>query len=284
MMEERQTRIKRQQQMKRQRTLRMIGIAAVVLLLILVLSAVALHVKPAEKPVEDASAVQMEAPEQNGDVAQESPEVQIPVLPEEESWKVRLVNNSSLLEEGYVPELVQVDGTGFLFDVRAAEDLNTMLRDARTEGFSPMICSSYRAWDRQTALFEKQVEKQQATGLTYEEAWEAAKTVVAYPGTSEHQTGLAADIVATSHQLLDDSQAETPDQQWLMANSWKYGFILRYPLGKSDYTSIIYEPWHYRYVGKEVAQYITENNLCLEEYWQQLDALQNPQTAEETQQ
>lgn len=284
MVEERRARIRRQQQMKRQQTMRMLAIVAVGLLVILVLSAVALHVKPAEQPVEDASAVQMEAPEQNGDVVQESPEMQIPVLPEEESWKVRLVNNNSMLEEGYVPELVQVDGTGFLFDARAAEDLNAMLADARIEGFSPMICSSYRPWERQTALFEKQVEKQQATGLTYEEAWEAAKTVVAYPGTSEHQTGLAADIVATSHQLLDDSQAETPDQQWLMANSWKYGFILRYPLGKSEYTAIIYEPWHYRYVGKEVAQYITENNLCLEEYWQQLEALQNPQPEEGAQQ
>ncbi len=167
-----------------------------------------------------------------------------------------------------MPELVTVDNTNFKFDARAAEDLNAMLQDARAEGLAPMICSSYRAWERQTALFEKQVAKQQATGLSYEEAYEKAKTVVAYPGTSEHQTGLATDIVATSHQLLDDSQAETAEQQWLMENCWKYGFILRYPLGKSEYTGIIYEPWHYRYVGKEVAQYITENELCLEEYWQ----------------
>ena len=120
----------------------------------------------------------------------------------------------------------------------------------------------------QNEAVEAKDAKLQETGLSYEEAYEKAKTVVAYPGTSEHQTGLATDIVATSHQLLDDSQAETAEQQWLMENCWKYGFILRYPLGKSEYTGIIYEPWHYRYVGKEVAQYITENELCLEEYWQ----------------
>lgn len=201
---------------------------------------------------------------------------QIPILPEEESWKTVLVNSTHALEDGYMPELVNVDNTDFKFDKRAADAMNTMLQDARAEGLSPMICSSYRSWERQTTLFEKQVEKQQATGLSYEEAYEKAKTVVAYPGTSEHQTGLTADIVATSHQLLDDSQADTPEQQWLMANSWKYGFILRYPKDKGEYTGIIYEPWHYRYVGTEVAQYITENGLCLEEYWQQVEALQQP--------
>lgn len=195
----------------------------------------------------------------------------IPVVSEEDSWKTILVNKDHLLADGYVPELVSVDDSGFKFDSRAAESLKKMLQDARDAGLSPMICSSYRGWEKQTNLFEKQVTKQQATGLTYEEAYEKAKTVVAYPGTSEHQSGLAADIVASSHQLLDDSQADTPEQQWLMANCAQYGFILRYPLGKSEFTGVIYEPWHYRYVGEEVAQYITENKLCLEEYWQQLE-------------
>lgn len=196
----------------------------------------------------------------------------IPVASGEDSWKTILVNKDHLLADGYVPELVSVDNNGFQFDARAAESLKAMLQGARDEGLSPMICSSYRGWEKQTNLFEKQVQKQQATGLNYEEAYEKAKTVVAYPGTSEHQSGLAADIVATSHQLLDDSQADTAEQQWLMANCADYGFILRYPLGKSDYTGVIYEPWHYRYVGEEVAKYITENNLCLEEYWQQLES------------
>ncbi len=207
-------------------------------------------------------------------------EAPVPVVPEEESWKTVLVNSTHALPDGYVPELVAVEGSGYKMDARAVEDMNAMLRAARAEGLSPMICSSYRSWERQTELFEQQVAKQQATGLSYEEAYEKAKTVVAYPGTSEHQTGLTADIVATSYQLLDDAQADTPEQQWLMANSWKYGFILRYPQDKSDLTGIIYEPWHYRYVGYEVAKYITEEGLCLEEYWQKVEAQQAQQTAQ----
>lgn len=273
MQEPRRTRIQHQRQ-KKQRQTRLL--LALVLAALLILCAVWLFPsgqqseKPADSAVSDGELV--DNSEKTPDDEGQGPV--IPTVAEEESWKTILVNNSHAMADGYVPELVTVDNTSFKFDARAAEDLNTMLADARTEGLSPMICSSYRSWERQTALFEKQVEKQQNTGLTYEEAYEQAKTVVAYPGTSEHQTGLAADIVATSHQLLDDSQADTAEQQWLMNNCWKYGFILRYPLGKSEYTSIIYEPWHYRYVGREVAQYITENGLCLEEYWQLLEAQQ----------
>ena len=91
-------------------------------------------------------------------------------------------------------------------------------------------------------------------------------TVVALPGTSEHQTGLALDIVDAGYQELDEAQENTPVQQWLMRNSWRYGFILRYPTGKSNITGIIYEPWHYRYVGRDAARAIYESGLCLEEY------------------
>ncbi|MEG2653790.1 MAG: M15 family metallopeptidase, partial [Ruthenibacterium sp.] len=80
--------------------------------------------------------------------------------------------------------------------------------------------------------------------------------------------GLAADIVALDDQLLDEKQAETPEQVWLMEHCAEYGFILRYPEGKEAITGVTYEPWHYRYVGKEAAQYITQQGLTLEEYLQ----------------
>lgn len=273
MQETRNTRVQHQKNRKKQ-NIRRLFVAAVILLLIVCVVWISRPGTVQEETPATGSAVSGVEPTTSDGDGDQQQEPQIPVLPEEESWKIVLVNSSHALPDGYVPEMTAVDNTSFQFDVRAAEDLNAMLRDARAEGLSPMICSSYRTWERQTTLFEKQVEKQQATGLSYEDAYEKAKTVVAYPGTSEHQTGLTADIVATSHQLLDDSQADTAEQQWLMANCWKYGFILRYPLGKSEETGIIYEPWHYRYVGQEVAQYITENGLCLEEYWQQLEALQ----------
>jgi len=90
--------------------------------------------------------------------------------------------------------------------------------------------------------------------------------VVAVPGTSEHQLGLAVDIVDLDHQLLDETQEDTPVQRWLLAHSWEYGFILRYPSEKSELTGIIYEPWHYRYVGKEHAKVMFQQGVCLEEY------------------
>ncbi len=108
--------------------------------------------------------------------------------------------------------------------------------------------------------------KCRARGYAQEDAQREAARSVAAPGTSEHQLGLAADIVDQSYQSLDDHQAETPVQQWLMAHSWEYGFILRYPPEKSETTGVIYEPWHYRYVGKEAAQAITRQGVCLEEY------------------
>ncbi|MBR2807404.1 MAG: M15 family metallopeptidase, partial [Oscillospiraceae bacterium] len=85
-------------------------------------------------------------------------------------------------------------------------------------------------------------------------------------GTSEHQLGLALDIVDTNERQLNSTQANNATQQWMMENCWKYGFILRFPEDKEDITGIIYEPWHYRYVGKEAAKEITEQGVCLEEY------------------
>ena len=94
----------------------------------------------------------------------------------------------------------------------------------------------------------------------------------AVPGCSEHQTGLALDIVDASYQILDQGQEDTLVQQWLIEHSWEYGFVLRYPNAKSEITGIIYEPWHYRYVGREAAREMTELDLCLEEYVDWLSA------------
>ena len=143
-----------------------------------------------------------------------------------------------------------------------------MLDDcAAQDGLEPFVCSSYRTWDTQEYLFNNTLEYYQySVGMSYEEAKAIAARESAWPGTSEHQLGLAVDIVDANYQVLNDAQADTPVQQWLMANCWKYGFILRYPADKVDITGIIYEPWHYRYVGREYSQIIHESGLCLEEW------------------
>ena len=141
-----------------------------------------------------------------------------------------------------------------------------MLQYALKAGAFPKICSAYRTQDYQQMLFDNKIERLVYYGYSYAEAPEIAAQSVARPGTSEHQLGLAVDIVDVWYTGLTEQQEETWTQQWLMANSWRYGFILRYPNGTSDITGIIYEPWHYRYVGTEAAEEIHNLGVPLEIY------------------
>lgn len=182
------------------------------------------------------------------------------------AWNLILVNWENPLPEDFtVPELTQLRN-GHAIDSRAYPALQAMMDAARAEGFQPLICSSYRTWDTQEKLFSNEAQAWLNDGYSQSEAEAHAAMWVARPGTSEHQTGLAVDIVDQNHQLLDEKQADTPAQQWLMAHCAQYGFILRYPEDKTGLTGVGYEPWHYRYVGVEAAMEITERGLCLEEY------------------
>ena len=188
---------------------------------------------------------------------------------EEAAWNLRLVNPWNPLPQDYTLTLAPVGGGGYQVDQRCAAALEQMLDDCRAAGRSPAVCSAYRTWEAQERLFQMEVETMQSLGLTGTAAEEAAAQATAIPGTSEHQVGLAVDLVDTHYWHLDEKQATMPAQQWLMEHSWEYGFILRYPEDKSDLTGIIYEPWHYRYVGLEAARTIHEQGWCLEEYLQQ---------------
>lgn len=191
-----------------------------------------------------------------------------PVLAEtgtSEDWMLRLVNASHPLDGDFRPRLEEIENN-YYFDARAAQELRRMLSDGRKEGLDFWVCSAYRTIEKQADLYEDKTRRLEAEGMSREAAAEAAAAEVARPGTSEHNLGLAADIVAKSYQMLDEKQEETPEQKWLMKNCWKYGFILRYPTDKTEETGVIYEPWHYRYVGKEAAKEIWEKGICLEEY------------------
>lgn len=169
-----------------------------------------------------------------------------------------------------VPESWQVDpvelSNGLQIDRRCYDALQEMMDACRAAGHEPLICSAYRTQETQQDLFDNKVSELESKGESHDEAVQEAGTVVAVPGTSEHQLGLAVDVVDINNQNLTEEQEKTPTQKWLMANSWRYGFIHRYPNGKSDITGIIYEPWHYRYVGKDVAQEIFNKGITLEEY------------------
>lgn len=177
-----------------------------------------------------------------------------------------LVNPWTPLPEDFLPgELVPVQNDQAV-DARAYPDLQNMLRDMSQAGLSPLICSSYRSQERQQELYDNKVLRVMTEGASLEEAQVEAARWVALPGTSEHQTGLAVDIVSLFNQMLDETQESTPEFQWLAENSWKYGFILRYPNDKSEKTGIAYEPWHFRFVGKDAAEEIHNLGVCLEEY------------------
>ncbi len=179
--------------------------------------------------------------------------------------QVLLVNPWNFIPEDYDPELVYSFGGG-LVARECDEALRKMMADCKEAGFQPFLCSAYRSQKLQEANYQNQIQVQLNKGLPYEEAVIAAGKIVAVPGTSEHQTGLAVDIMDADYQYLNDKQADTPTQKWLMENCWNYGFILRYPKGSTEITGIIYEPWHYRYVGVELALELKELGITLEEY------------------
>lgn len=198
-----------------------------------------------------------------------------PTTLEDLPWNLRLVNREHPLDADFEPNnLAELPGASWVephvnhrVDARIVEDLAAMLTAAEAAGTHPIICSSFRTYDYQENLFENRIERaEREEHLEGTDAEEAATFWVAPPGASEHQTGLAVDIVDADYLELDEGQEETATQQWLMIHCAEYGFILRYPTDKSATTGIGYEPWHYRYVGKEAASAITQSGLCLEEW------------------
>ena len=180
-------------------------------------------------------------------------------------WELLLVNKNHKIPDDYIIELEEIETTHKV-DKKIASSLEAMLNEARKQGLSPIICSSYRTNTKQKQLYNDKIKEYRKLGYNRAKAEELASYWVAIPGTGEHETGLAVDIVSQNYQILDEKQEETDVQKWLMENSYKYGFALRYPTDKKEITMINYEPWHYRYVGIENAQYMKEKNICLEEY------------------
>ena len=188
---------------------------------------------------------------------------------EETSWELILVNEDHPLDASYAPEKLTEISSGYRVDDRIVADLRQMLDDGAAEGLSMYVTSAYRSYKQQIETFNVSMQTRLNQGMTPLEAYQETSTQVALPGTSEHATGLAVDIISTEYEALDDRQGDTKEQKWLMEHCWEYGFILRYPPEKSDITGIIYEPWHYRYVGKDTAKEITELGVTLEEYLEQ---------------
>ena len=170
------------------------------------------------------------------------------------SWEYVLANPWNSIED-YYPDVVQIEDIEV--DYRIYDAMEAFVSDCRAAGNTVYLSSGYRSYDLQSYLFEKKCQE-------YDE--ETAATIVARPGTSEHQTGLAADITEEYYEYKSAILEDTAMYQWMEAHCQDYGFIVRFPEGKEDITGIIYEPWHFRYVGVEAATYIMEHDLTLEEF------------------
>jgi len=181
------------------------------------------------------------------------------------SWEYTLVNKDNLLSADFEPALTAIMGDRY-FDSRAIDALNTFIEAIKAEGLTVYITSAYRTYETQEYLFNKKVNEYIYSEGSKDAAIAKAKTIVAYPGTSEHQLGLACDIVDKYYQYMDESLADTDLSKWMAAHCAEYGFILRYPKDKIDITGVMFEPWHFRYVGKEAAAYIMANGLSFEEF------------------
>ena len=199
-------------------------------------------------------------------------------LPEGE-WSMILLNPWNSIEEDLDIEL---KGVGRKVDARIAEVVKKLIRDAKSDGVSIKCQSGFRDIEYQTGLFERKVERLMRTGLTEEEARKQAAAVVAIPGTSEHHTGLAIDFTTEGMSSLTEEFAKTKAFSWLMENGYKYGFIMRYPEDKMHITGIIYEPWHWRYVGPTVSYAMHGTGECYEEYLVRIGRLEPPVTLPET--
>ena len=186
-----------------------------------------------------------------------------------------LVNKWHYLPEDYEVEAVDLDNGQQISSI-CYDQLMEMLADCAEAGGTPIVCSGFRPHEKQVFLFDEQIKRWLNQGCGQEEAEAMAATAVAVPGTSEHELGLAADIYSSENMSLDESQVDTFTQQWLMEHCWEYGFVLRYPKDKNEITGIIFEPWHYRYVGKEHAEIIHKAGICLEEYLDQAEHEYSP--------
>lgn len=184
-----------------------------------------------------------------------------------DDWRVILVNANNPVSDDYTFELSSLDETR-KFDSRAIDELKMLIEDCRREtGGCIWAQSTYRDRNTQKTVFEQKVQEYINSGKSREEAEKLTVTSISRPGTSEHEIGLAVDF-----NYAKTNFENTSVFKWLMEHAHEYGFILRYPDGKQSITKVKYEPWHFRYVGKEHAQVIKSKEFCLEEY---IDYLKN---------
>ncbi len=196
-------------------------------------------------------------------IGRHTPDIEVPAG----EWAAVLVNPSHPLPDGFETAVAGFEGGQV--DARIFDICTAMFADAADDGVKFKLVDAYRSFERQNELYQQKVDSYIAKGYSREDAETQAATITARPNTSEHQTGLALDIVTPSYTKRDKGFAKTDAFKWLDANAQDYGFTLRYKPGKQELTGVIYEPWHWRFVGVEAAQAMKQSAECLEEYFGQ---------------
>ena len=183
-------------------------------------------------------------------------------------WRLILVNKQHPIPDDYELKLGSINTPRgrMKCDRRIISDLNKMFENAKEEGINLVVCSPYRPSSRQDYLFDKKVKKYIKQGNSYMDAYYLTAQAITIPGASEHEIGLALDIVSDKYSGLNEGFGASDAGIWLEKQCKEYGFVIRYPLGKESITGIEFEPWHFRYVGKKAAKVMKEQNLCLEEF------------------
>lgn len=194
-----------------------------------------------------------------------------PEKSELEQWYMVLANPDNPIDKDYIANVKRAtinsayctkSESAKYLDERVIKSFVQMCKDAKKQGISIYSVSAYRTYEKQETLFKNRVDRvMREENLPKDEATEKAATIVARPGTSEHHLGLAVDINS-----VKTSFENTKQFKWLQENAENYGFVLRYPKDKQHITKIIYEPWHYRFVGIEHAKEMNRLGLCFEEY------------------
>ncbi len=191
-------------------------------------------------------------------------------LPEDFKWDLVYWSNGKYVDAMYLN--CEEHNSVKAVDRAAYQPLKDMFADAKKAGVPLNLVSAYRSIYLQDKLFTRSVNTYKNQGLSEIDAINKANRERTFSGTSEHNTGLGFDILESGNYTLTESFEKTPQFKWLMENAENYGFILRYDKDKTDITGIMYEPWHFRYVGVEHAKKINQLGMCLEEYIEYLEA------------
>lgn len=217
---------------------------------------------PASRP-ESSSAVVTPAPAESETAAAAATVDSIPYDPGD--WALKLVNFETPLEDGFSVSLSRIKSdynpSGLKIDSRIVDAVNIMCDAAARDGVDLTVISAYRTEEKQSSLYNNKVDRLMNQGYNREDALVEAATAVARPGTSEHQVGLAIDFNS-----VEQDFEHTEAGKWLRAHSVEYGFVMRYPTDKTEITGVIYEPWHFRFVGRKHAAEMQNLDMCLEEY------------------